>query len=173
MAGRVGRSKAVKLLPVAALALTAKTAASMVIDYSQLGWEETLAQALNEELALDDIELAREFVRAQISGSYIAGGTPRLSIPLNSSQNLPLFARFYRVRFSGGNVASVWAYSVVEIKVFPDGKRTVAVMREDSPDDIEYLDNPKWWVDDYWPAVGDDAALFDAALRNAMWKADN
>ena len=170
LAKRVGKSRALKLVPFVGIALTAATTANAAVDYNVLGWEEALAQQINTELGLDDIELAREFVNAKFSGSYIAGGTPRLSISVNSTQILTLGHRTFTCGWLNGQITSVIPYSVVEIKEFPDGTKRVALVREDSPDQVEYLDNPGWMIDNYWPAVGDSQSLYNEAMLDARSK---
>jgi Bacterial TSP3 repeat len=165
---RLGKRNAARLVPFVSLALTTATITSAAIDVNQLGWEEATAQAINEQTGLDDLELCREFVSVQFANTIISGGTPKISVKINSTQYISLGDRSFKLSHNGNVVTGVYVYSVVEIKAFPDGKIKVAFVREDYPNEKWVVENLDYAILDYFPELDSPLDEFKAAEKRAI-----
>ena len=166
---REGKKGIGKVVPILSAAMTVSSVASASIDVNQHGWEEAAAQAVNEQLGLDDIELAREAIRQQFNTGLIAGGTPKPVLTLPNGQVLGMNERTYRCSWgTTGTVHTVDPYVISQIKVFPDGSSKVAATMEVPPFETIIETSPNFVIRDYWPKIGDPSSLYLQAKARAM-----
>lgn len=166
---REGKKGVGKLVPILSSAITVASIASASANVTQVGWEEAVAQEINNQLALDDIELAREAVRQQFNTGVIGGGTPRPVLPLANGQIIGMNERTFTCSWSNSGVINdVVPYVITEIKVFPDGTTKVAAKMECPPFEVLIEENPDHIIRDYWPQIGDSGQLYMSARARAI-----
>ncbi len=169
---REGKKGIGKLIPMVSAAMTVHSVVSAAIDTKEYGWEEAAAQALNNQLDLGDIELARESIRQQFNTGLIGGGLAQPAIALRNGQILGMNERTFRCFWNpDGTISQVVPYVISEIKVFPDGPPKVAAVMEVPPFETRIVEDPDYIIRDYWPAVGDSKWLFEEARSRAMLNA--
>jgi hypothetical protein len=166
---RGGKNGVKKVIPILSAAITIAKASAITLQVGQEGWEEAMAQAINEELGLEDIELARSALLKDFSTSLIGGGTSIPALTLPNGQVIGIGERNFHCYFNfSDRVYKVVPYMIHEIKVFPDGTLPkVALRMEDRPFEIWIASNPPFLIRDYWPAIGDSRQLYDDAKIRA------
>ena len=166
---REGKKGVGKLVPILSTAITVASIASASANVAQVGWEEAVAQEINNQLALDDIELAREAVRQQFNTGVIGGGTPRPVLALANGQIIGMNERTFTCTWSNSGVINdVVPYVISEIKVFPDGTSKIAAKMECPPFENLIEENPDHIIRDYWPKIGDSSQLYLSARARAI-----
>jgi hypothetical protein len=166
---REGKKGVGKLVPILSSAITVASIASTSANVTQVGWEEAVAQEINDQLGLDDIELAREAVRQQFNTGLIGGGTPRPVLQLASGQVIGMNERTYTCTWNNSStINEVIPYVITEIKVFPDGSSKIAGVMEIPPFESLIIENPDHVIRDYWPKLGDASSLYLQAKTRAI-----
>ena len=133
------------------------------------GWQETLAQKLNDELGLEDIDLARQIVSAAFTTDLIPGGTRVIQHQLPNGNLIvegdPTFRCYW------GNTDTINAidhYIVTEMKKFPEGTFKMALVRTTPPHDHKIIDQePPWFIRGWYPHVGAKVSHYWEAVSKA------
>jgi hypothetical protein len=139
-----------------------ETAAGVLVN----GWQETLAQKLNEELFLDDIDIARQIVAAAFSDGLIPGGTRVVKYQLPNGNIIVEGDPTFRIYYSNGMITAIDGFVVTEMKKFPEGSFKMAIVRIAPPHDHKIIEDPPWFIRNWYPHVGAYASeYFDAAAK--------
>jgi hypothetical protein len=162
-----------KVVLLSLLSIVTKTYAIVDtgIDITQYGWQEALAIRINQELDLNDMDLARQVVAQTMTTDTIPGGTRAEALTLRNGQVVRQNDFTFRCYWDPqGRITHVDTFIVTEIKAnFSNGDRPrLALKRLDSTDYTIVIDDPPWVIQDWWPHKGASAFSYHEAQWRAM-----
>jgi hypothetical protein len=143
-------------------------AAEMVYGTLVNGWQETLAQKLNDELGLEDIELARQVVSTSFTTDLIPGGTRVVQHQLANGNLIVEGDLTFKCYWgSSTTINAIDHFVITEMKKFPEGTFKVAIVRRTPPHDHEIIDAPPWFIRGWYPHVGAKVSDYWDAVSKA------
>ena len=162
-----GGMKAVAV-SLACSVLNGYAAAEMAYGTLVNGWQETLAQKLNDELGLEDIARARQVVSSAFTTDLIPGGTRVVQHQL-ANGNL-IVEGDLTFSCSWGNTLTINVidhFVVTEMKEFPEGTFKMAIVRRTPPHDSTIINSPPWFIRGWYPHVGAKVSEYWDAVSKA------
>lgn len=162
-----GGAKAV-VMAIACSVLKGYAIAEMAYGTLNNGWVETLAQKLNADLDLEDIDLARQIVSEAFTTDIIPGGTRVVQHKLPNGNIVAHGDLTFRVYGSAtGSITAVDDFIVTEMKIFPEGTFKVAIVSLTPPFNSIVIDDPPWFIRGWYPHVGGKSADYFEAVSKA------
>jgi hypothetical protein len=135
------------------------------------GVEEGASLWLNNTLDLQNLPLARDVVKRNIKvlEDVLAGETAKLAARLPSGAIVRKGDKTADIFWDQGTgqVASIISYTITHIWQFPDGRVKVRMTMDDDPSKSSEVDNVRWMIQEWWPAVGNTYMEFQQAAIQA------
>lgn len=143
--------------------------AEMAYGTLNYGWQETLAQKINEELGLEDINLARQIVSAAFTTDRIPGGTRVVQHRLpNGNMIAEGNLTFYCYWDAIGTINTVEHFIVTEMKFFhQEGVFKMAIVRTNNPDSYQIITNPVYFIRGWFPHENGKVSDYMKAVSKA------
>lgn len=133
-----------------------------------VGWQETLAQKLNDDLGLEDIVLARQIVSNAFTTDIIPGGTRVVQHELPNGNRIGEGDLTFKCYWDSDRIYALENLVVTEMKTFPEGNFKMALVPLKPPHTPMIVEDPPWFIRGWHPHVGASASDYWKAVSKAQ-----